>query len=106
MTTTDGETVQELAYDEHDIVELVESAGFGRYEPVYECRRSRVVPDTLFLTHKACEDHLRKYGYNYRKDAHAYAMTAIRSPQFEKLIKLLQTVDWAALATERREPNG
>lgn len=59
----------------------------------YEKDESRVVPDTLFLTHRECEDHLHKYGYNYSEDAHAFAMTAVRSPQFERLIKFLRTVD-------------
>lgn len=93
-----GGLVQELASDEHELADAVESAGLGRYEPAYECGRSRIVPDTLFLTHRACEDHLRKYGYNYEQDAHAYAMTAVRSPQFEKLVELLQTIDWKAMA--------
>lgn len=67
----------------------------------YEKQISRVVPDTLFLTHQDCEDHLRKYGYNYEPNAHAYAMTAIRSPRFEKLIKMLQTIDWNTVIPEK-----
>lgn len=67
------------------------------YDITYAMDASSIYPDTLFLTHAACEDHLRKYGYNYDKTAHAYAMTAVRSPEFERLLKLLQTVDWAAV---------
>ena len=63
----------------------------------YVSRKSVIVKDTLFLTHKACEDHLRQYGYNYNPDAHAFAMTAVRSPEFETLLKLLQFVDWASV---------
>lgn len=71
----------------------VEVRGYEQYRDT--------VPDTLFLTHRECEDHLRKYGYNYAPDAHAYAMTADRSPQFERLINLLQSVDWTALNLDK-----
>lgn len=64
----------------------------------YVERVSVIVPDTLFLTHKACEDHLRRYGYNYAPDAHAYCMTATRSPEYETLLRMLQTVDWTDVA--------
>ena len=82
------------AYSLAGIVETVNEACGTDFiiQSVYE--RSVNVPDTLFLTHADCEDHLRKYDYNYKPDAHAYAMTAIRSPRFEQLIKLLQTADW------------
>lgn len=53
-----------------------------------------IYPNIMFLTHKECENHLRKYGYNYSEDAHAYAMTAYRSPEVETLLNLLETVDW------------
>lgn len=61
----------------------------GNYEKV-----DIIYPDSMFLTHKECENHLRKYGYNYSEDAHAYAMTAYRSPEVETLLNLLETVDW------------
>lgn len=61
-------------------------------------RDSEIVKDTLFLTHAACEEHLRAYGHNYEEDAHAFAMTAVRSPEFERLLRLLQTMDWESLS--------
>lgn len=51
-----------------------------------------IYPNIMFLTHKECENHLRKYGYNYSEDAHAYAMTAYRSPEVETLLNILETV--------------
>lgn len=57
-----------------------------------------IVKDTMFLTHADCEDHLRKYGYNYEPDAHAFAMTAHRSPCVEKLLGIIRSVDWGAAA--------
>lgn len=81
-----------------DYLDLDDPEGpWAEFSFAYTKNGSHIVPDTLFLTHRECEDHLRKYGYNYGKDAHAYAMTAVRSPQFERLIKLLQRVDFDAL---------
>lgn len=60
-------------------------------------RTDYVYPDTFFLTHEDCEEHLRRYGYNYSDDAHAYAMTAQRSPRYERLLEILKTVDWSEL---------
>lgn len=61
----------------------------GYYEKV-----DIIYPNTMFLTHKECEEHLKEYGYNYSEDAHAYAMTAYRSPEVETLLNILETVDW------------
>lgn len=69
----------------------------NRFHTNYIQTKSYVVPNTLFLTHESCEEHLRKYGYNYEPDAHAYAMTADRSPEYEALIRLLRTVDFEML---------
>lgn len=69
----------------------------GRFHVNYMATNEYVVPDTLFLTHESCEKHLRRYGYNYEPDAHAYAMTADRSPEYEALIRLLRTVDFEIL---------
>lgn len=48
----------------------------------------------MFLTHKECENHPRKYGYNYIEAAHAYTMTVQRSPEVKTLLNLLESVDW------------
>lgn len=83
-----------------DLLKLLERAGIYDYSISYSRTVKSIVHDTLFLTHADCEDHLRRYHYNYKPDAHAFAMTAIRSPQFERLISVLQTVDWDAVAKE------
>lgn len=73
----------------------------GQADPrFWVIKDSQLCPDTLFLTHDDAENHLRKYEHNYRGNAHAFAMTAIRSPRVETLWKLLQTVDFQALATD------
>lgn len=60
-------------------------------------RTDCVYPDTFFLTHEDCDEHLRRYGHNYSDDAHAYAMTAQRSPRYERLLEIIRTVDWSGL---------
>lgn len=73
------------------------------YTLTYEAMEPHIYADTLFLTHRACEDHLRKYHYNYDEKAHAYAMTAIRSPEVEMLWKLIQQVDFKALIPSEKQ---
>lgn len=58
---------------------------------------SKIYQDTMFLTQKAAEKHLRANDYHYSDDAHTYAMTAVRSPEVENLWKILREVDWSAL---------
>lgn len=53
--------------------------------------------DTLFLTNKSCKEYIQRYGYNHTDDAHSFAMTAYRSPEVEKLWKILETVNWKEL---------
>ena len=86
----------------HDMASAVETANEtpgleGRLRAVGVRDKTVVVKDTLFLTHAACEDHLRKYAYNYKPDAHAFAMTATRSPEFERLMEILENADWTAV---------
>lgn len=65
----------------------------------------KIYPNTMFLTQKAAEDHLRANYYHYSEDAHTYAMTSWRNLETERLWKILQEVDWGALfRTERCEP--
>ena len=85
------------AYSLQGVVEILDEAGIGGLEVRYVLKETEVVKDGIFLTHKDCERHLEDYGYNYGPDAHAYAMTAVRSPRYEKLLKLIRTVDWGRL---------
>lgn len=70
----------------------------------YEVISYKIIPkiyeNTMFLTQKDAEDHLRSNDYHYSEDAHTYAMTAWRSPRVEMLIKILQGVDWKVLYCE------
>jgi hypothetical protein len=44
-----------------------------------------------FLTKRACKEYIDKYGYNH-SNPHTYAMTAIRNPEYETLINILETM--------------
>lgn len=44
-----------------------------------------------FLTKRACKEYIDKYGYNH-PNPHTYAMTAIRNPEYETLINILETM--------------
>lgn len=85
------------AYDLDGLVEALDGHGIEGFEIRYVLQETEVVRDEVFLTHKDCEEHLEAYGYNYKPDAHAYAMTAVRSPRYEKLLKIIRTVDWSKL---------
>ncbi|MDD3338448.1 MAG: hypothetical protein PHS82_06275 [Lachnospiraceae bacterium] len=50
--------------------------------------------DALFLTKKACKEHIEKYGYNY-KQPHTYVMTACQCPEYEKLLEVIKNTDWS-----------
>ena len=47
----------------------------------------------MFITKESCKNHIRLNGYHYH-NPHTYAMTAWRSPEVEKLWKLLEETDW------------
>lgn len=54
----------------------------------------KIYPNTMFLTQKAAEEHLKSNYYHYSEDAHTYAMTSWRNPETEKLWKILKEIDW------------
>lgn len=64
-----------------------------RFWVVAQGKKNRIAHGTMFLTIRECREHIKANDYHYKKP-HPYAMTAFRSPQVEKLIKILRTVDW------------
>ena len=56
-----------------------------------------IVPDTMFLTLREAEEHLKANHHHYTTEAHTYGMHAWRSPEVAHLIKLLHTVDFDEL---------
>lgn len=101
------ETVWEACWEEdadrYSLVEDGEVIGIlddyrmdlpGGLSCVPERRVERVVPDTFFLTLRECREYISRNRHNLFDDPHPYAMTAVRSPQVERLWKVLQATDW------------
>ena len=65
-----------------------------RYSVICVENAEKIYPDTMFLTQKEAEEHLKANDYHYSDDAHTYAMTAWRSPEVGRLWKILREVDW------------
>lgn len=53
-----------------------------------------VYPNTMLITEKEAREHLEKNHYHYSEDAHTYCMFAWRSPEVEKLWKILRETKW------------
>ena len=56
---------------------------------VFLTKQWAIVPDTMFLTLREAEEHLKANYYHYTAEAHTYCMHAWRSPEVAQLIKLL-----------------
>ena len=76
-------------YDFDEILALIGNSDF------YTCGykdEDTIVPDTFFLTKRACKQHIGQNGYHYSKP-HTYAMTAWRSPEFERFKKIFKSMN-------------
>lgn len=49
---------------------------------------------TFFLTKEECQNHIKRNHYHYNDTVHTYALTAWRSPEFERLMTILETFDF------------
>lgn len=115
VASDDGE-YEEYEYDyEHfdcfkDLVEYLineEVIEDGKYEDLddlpYEIQEAcllkqfkeeeYICENTFFLTKREAEEHLETNYYHYSSKAHIYAMSAWRSPQFERLYDILFNID-------------
>ena len=80
--------------NEEDVIEWIkDNTGYDYLDLVTYKDKEVIVPDTLFLTKRECEEHIKANSYHYNKP-HPYAMTAWRSPQVEKLFEILESTDW------------
>lgn len=79
----------EYIEDHHD--------GNGYFDTVFAKEEEFIVPNTLFLTKEEAKRHLELNHYHYSSKAHTYAMTAWRAPKVERLMKILETIDWCKL---------
>jgi len=97
----DGIAIEIVCEDENEylIGDIAETENFleeyahGLYSICNYRDREEIVANTMFLTLRECKEHIKRNGYHYNKP-HSYAMTAWRSPQVEKLYKILQDTDW------------
>lgn len=79
-----------------DFYDMMDEINFDCIHVAYYKEEYKIVEDTMFLTLKECERHIKNNSYHY-KDPVPYAMTAWRSPQVDKLYKILQNTDWDEL---------
>ena len=77
---------------------------YSHYQAIPYENQNRQAPDCLFLTRKHAKTYLKQYGYNHPKDTVTYAMTAVRSPQYEHLLELLYNIDWEQSELEFQIP--
>lgn len=92
--TEDGEMCSGTLYTAQEITVWLEELGCDEYQAIPYMILPKIYEDTMFLTQKAAEEHLRANSHHYSEDAHTYAMTSWRNPETEKLWKILQTVDF------------
>ncbi len=90
----DGENESVELRDAEDVADWLEENGFDEYHVIPYQYKDKIYPNTMFLTEKDAAEHLRANDYHYDETAHTYAMTAWRSPAVEKLIKILQEVEF------------
>ena len=98
-----GELVDKDGYDYgyeefsdcEDIESVIERANElgGSFSISYYRRRHVLSDEHIFLTKKACQEYIDRYGYNHNKP-HTYVMTAERCPEYERLLKILKKTKW------------
>ena len=64
------------------------------YEDLSTQEVNEFLTNTMFLTEKEAREHLERNHYHYSEDAHTYCMCAWRSPEVEKLWKILRETKW------------
>lgn len=67
--------------------------GGANYSVGYYRDRDEIAQNTMFLTLRECKEHIKANKHHYNKPR-SYAMTAWRSPQVEKLYKILENTNW------------
>ena len=89
----------DLLYDNKDIIECIENNYGYRYYITNYKDEYQIVENTFFLTLRECKEHIERNHYHYNCPR-PYVMTAWRSPQVERLYKILAETDWSELENE------
>lgn len=79
--------------DMSEVFEYFEDMGASDLSLVNYKEIDKVQDNTFFITLKGCKEHLEANHYHYTSKAKPYAMTAWRSPEVEKLWKIIDKVD-------------
>lgn len=93
ITGKDGNTV---VNDMDEFIEAMEKYGVateGEYKVYAYNNEYRIYRNTFFITKNACREHIKANRHHYNEPG-TYAMTAWRSPQVERLWKILKETDW------------
>lgn len=94
-----GHDLIDIVCDTEDLLNLLNDK-IGGFTTVNYKNTDVIKADTMFLTLRECEEHIKRNYYHYNSTAHPYAMTAWRSPQVEKLYEILENVDFDKLKGE------
>lgn len=92
-------------WDVTDIEDVVKAANevlsvFPSHVPltlIWYKKIRRVSKNALFLTKRACQEHIQRYSHRYQ-NPHTYVMTASDCPEYEQLLKILAKTDWDQFA--------
>ncbi|NFO86113.1 hypothetical protein FDC58_04815 [Clostridium botulinum] len=77
-----------------DVMDYIdEYTSYDQYSLVNYREEDYIAEDTMFITLRECEKHIQANSYHYKRPI-PYAMTAWRSPQVERLYKILQETKW------------
>lgn len=77
-----------------ELNEFLSENGYSEVEVIGISVRPVIYPSTMFLTEKAAREHLQRNDYHYSDDAHTYCMCSWRSPDVERLWKILREIRW------------
>lgn len=91
--TEDGEEEYE-DLSTQEVNEFLANNGYDDVMIIGISIRPFMYPNTMFLTEKEAREHLKRNYYHYSEDAHTYCMVAWRSPEVEKLWKILRETKW------------
>lgn len=81
-------------YDQEDLQEFLNDYDDGNYSVGAYKNKEVIKENTMFLTLRECEEHIKANYYHYNSTVHPYAMTAWRSPQVARLYKILEETNW------------
>lgn len=77
---------------------VLEHHNANGYFSIVDCKEEEfIVPNTMFLTKKSAQSHIKNNSHHYTNKAHTYAMTAWRSPEVALVIDFLQHFDFDTL---------